>query len=122
MKRMRLASSHRRLVAQFCGLPTSEIAKELGKVREIATCAEAFLKKISQLDTPERHILAHWRTLVGERVSKLCAPIKVLNNTVLLVRVPDAVVRQELLFEQFAILNRLRQLPKCGGIQKLHFK
>jgi hypothetical protein len=107
------------LIAGFRALPEDEGRSrrrptvDLGKLID-----ELLVKHRISHDSLEHSIRDKWPELVGVANASYSHPLAV-EKSLLVVLVSHAVVRNELFLHKAAILEKLRQLPGCGGIKGL---
>lgn len=81
------------------------------------------LKKRFKLEEarPQDVIMAHWKQIIGERHSHRCCPHS-LTNGVLVIKVSNSVMRNELEFQKRKILDNVRQIAGCSEVMDIVFK
>ncbi len=65
-------------------------------------------------------IVNSWPEIVGEKIAEVSKAIRYENDT-LLISVPDAVWRQELLLDVDRILREIHTVPGGRSVKKIHF-
>lgn len=65
-------------------------------------------------------IVIEWPQIVGDKIAEVSKAIRYENDT-LLVSVPDAAWRQELLLDVDRILAKIHELPAGRSVKKIHF-
>ena len=65
-------------------------------------------------------IVDAWPVIVGDKIAKVSKAIRYENDT-LLVSVPDASWRQELLLEVERILEEVHSVPGGQAVKRIHF-
>ncbi|MDR2200546.1 MAG: DUF721 domain-containing protein [Puniceicoccales bacterium] len=100
------------LIATFRGLPRDNAVSVLREERSLRDLLPDILKKYTGTveSRVSGEILTHWPAIVGEEFCPYCTPHKISPRGVLMVKVRDSVVRQELFFKRDAILGRIRRL------------
>ena len=110
------------LVSNFRGLPESthwfrdKGTKAFSSALE--TCIEQYHIGRS---TPEELILENWERIVGQTFAKRCRPERIDGNT-LLIQVPNATLRRELMFMESRILTALGSLDGCQHVNRIALK
>ena len=66
--------------------------------------------------------MQHWKKVMGPRFAHRCAPERIIDGKRLIVFVGNAVLKQEMEFEKRRMLNTIKSLPGCEGINELIFK
>jgi len=70
---------------------------------------------------PEDAIRERWAEIVGNASAAYSHPARLeKEGTVLIVITSHSVVRNELFLNRIAIVGKLRRLPGCSGIRRLH--
>ena len=107
------------LIAGFRALPEDEGRSRRRPTVDLGKLVDELLVKhrISH-DSLEHSIRDKWPELVGVANASYSHPLAV-EKSLLVVLVSHAVVRNELFMHKAAILEKLRQLPGCGGIKGL---
>jgi hypothetical protein len=107
------------LIAGFRALPEDEGRSRRRPTVDLGELIDELLVKhrISH-DSLEHSIREKWPELVGVANASYSHPLTV-EKSLLVVLVSHAVVRNELFMHKAAILEKLRQLPGCGGIKGL---
>ncbi len=105
------------LIAGFRELPEDKSRSKRRKTTDLAALIDELLLKyrISH-DSLEHSIREKWPELVGVAHASYSHPLTV-ERGLLVVLVSHAVVRNELFLHRQAILEKLKQLPGCGGIK-----
>jgi hypothetical protein len=110
---------HRRLIADFLGLPAG---RPTGHLRPIRTLEDALARRLQSslvrsgwLET----IRALWERIVGPPLASLCWPVA-LSADALSVRATGSTAVQEWTLRRQKILDRLRQIPGLGHIRRLY--
>lgn len=62
-------------------------------------------------------IMAHWRSIVGEKHAARCAPRSLDHRGCLVIAVANPTIRNELNFHRREILQRLQRLPLNGAVR-----
>ena len=112
-----------RLIASFRGFPNDNGAfrdrgsKPLGSLLE--ACIEKY--KIGK-NTPEETILENWPRIVGAAFAGRCHPERIDRSGALIVQVPNAIVRRELMFSENKMLTVIASLPDCHIITRIVLK
>ncbi len=66
-------------------------------------------------------IVMAWPEIVGDKIAEVSKAIRYENDT-LLVSVPDASWRQELLLDMDRILEEIHAVPGGRSVKRIHFK
>ena len=70
---------------------------------------------------PEDGIRERWAELVGTANASYSHPARLeREGTVLIVLTTHSVVRNELFLHRLSIVEKLKKLPGCSGIKRLH--
>lgn len=121
MKRAgRLTAADRATVENFLGLPAPSVRRRrpprsLGGLVESWLPAEGAAVEAGPTGT----LLASWEDLLGPARARRCHPVRLRPDGVLVVAVPNPVLRQELSWEKRDLLAAIRALPGCAGIRRL---
>jgi hypothetical protein len=107
------------LIAGFRELPEDRGRSKRRKAQGLGPLIDELLLKyrISH-DSLEHSIREKWPELVGVANASYSHPV-VIERNLLVVLVSHSVVRNELFFHRETIVEKLRQLPGCGGIKGL---
>lgn len=111
------------MIASFRSMPEDvstaqdKGTKPMGSLLE--TCIERF--HIGR-KTPEEAILENWERIVGAAFCKRCRPERIDPSGALIVQVPNATVRRELIFMEERILTALGAIEGCGHIHRVVLK
>lgn len=73
-------------------------------------------------NTPEESIQENWERIVGSAFCRRCRPERIDRSGALIVQVPNATVRRELIFMEDRILTALGSLPGCQHINRVVLK
>lgn len=65
-------------------------------------------------------IVAAWPEIVGDKIADVSKALRYENDT-LLVSVPDAAWRQELLLNNDVILEKIHTVPGGRAVKRIHF-
>ena len=110
-------------ISRFRGFPDGDNENRgaaplpLGSI--LQTCIEKH--RIGQR-TPEESILQNWSRIVGESYSQRCRPERLDRSGALIVQVPNATLRRELLFMENRILTAVASLPGCQHVNRVVLK
>jgi putative hydrolase of the HAD superfamily len=108
------------LIANLRGLPEDHSRSSQRPVKTLDEAVQEAFKKL-RLDqpVPEDAIFAHWASLLPPKLAKRCAPLRVVNETKLIIQCENSVIKSEVKFLERALLGKIRTLPACGKIQSL---
>ncbi|MFO7726650.1 MAG: DUF721 domain-containing protein [Oceanipulchritudo sp.] len=112
-----------RLIASFRGLQADPVpardswAKSMGSLIETLVERHHIGKK-----TPEESIQENWTRIVGEAFARRCRPERIDRSGALIVQVPNATVRRELIFSEGRMLTAIGSLPDCHHINRIILK
>lgn len=109
------------LIADFRGLPRDRSRSVPRGPVSLGSALGVVIEK-HQIGSPgvEALIMREWPKLIGPQNAPRCSPQRLMDNgSRLLVHTANSIIRQELMFQQQAILQRLRQIPGCEGIRQL---
>jgi predicted nucleic acid-binding Zn ribbon protein len=67
-------------------------------------------------------IAKNWKTIVGPQWAHQCCPQAIVDKVVLLIQVPNPILRQELRFQERQILTRIQKLDGGDVIRALNFR
>lgn len=112
-------------IADLRRIPSQEPARMRRRpTREIGSVLDELLTRYRiGRSSPEETIRARWEELVGPANAAYSHPAQIdQNGRRLLVLAGHSVVRQELFLHRLVILERVRQLPGCAGIQMLFIR
>lgn len=73
-------------------------------------------------ETPEETILANWNSIIGPTFAKRCCPERITASGSLVIAVPNATLRRELMFMEDRILTAVGSLPGCSHIRSVVLK
>jgi len=111
------------LIANLRGIP-----EDRGRSRECAAFALGNIIEVLEeryklgQEKIEDTIARHWKDLVGEHAAHRSCPLKVHGGgAILIIQIPNPVLRSEMGFKKAAILDRIRHLPGCSTIQQISF-
>jgi len=67
-------------------------------------------------------VLENWENIVGKTFARRCRPERIDPSGALIVQVPNATVRRELIFMEDRILTALGSIEGCGHIHRVVLK
>jgi hypothetical protein len=70
--------------------------------------------------TAEQAIRDQWKELVGPANAAYSNAVRIDERGRLIVHVSHAVVRNEFFLNRAEIVERIRRLPGCAGVKRLH--
>jgi len=108
------------LLANLRGLPEDASRSSQRPTKTLDEAVQEAFKKL-RLDqpVPEDAIFAHWASLLPPKLAKRCAPLRVVNETKLIIQCENTVIKSEVKFLERTILAKIRTLPACSKIQSL---
>jgi len=113
------------LIGDLRRLPGGEPRRQrLRPTKPLAEVVDSLVTKY-QIGRPsaEQTIRDHWAEIVGAANAAYSHPARLeQDGRKLVVLDAHAVVRQELYFHRETILQRVRQLPGCGGIRLVNLR
>lgn len=120
---MKLPRKVQNLVADFRGLPRDYSTSLLKEEVPIGALFRGILKKyVEAADTRKSaKLLEYWPLIVGNLFAEIAQPHRVTARGVLLIKVQNSVIRQELSFQKAEILDRIRRICPETRISALSF-
>lgn len=117
---MKFSKSSDDLIADFLGLPRAEN----GSMRKQPVPLDNLLVMLQEqykLEEPsaERSLVESWEKVFGIRLAARCHPVRIKNETTLIISVTNQTLRSELQFQKRAILKRIKALDYCETISEL---
>jgi hypothetical protein len=111
------------LIASLRGLPEEDLPYRDHGAKGIGSLAESLAEKY-HLDrrTPEETVQENWARIIGPPFTSRCRPERIDPSGTLVIQVPDATVRRELMFAEDRMLTVLGSLPDCHHIHRIAFK
>lgn len=111
------------LIASFRGLPGENMPRRDSWAKSMDSLIEALVERhhIGK-KTPEESIQENWSRIVGEAFARRCRPERIDPSGALIVQVPNATVRRELIFSEGRMLTVLGSLPDCHHINRIVLK
>ena len=70
----------------------------------------------------EENIISHWRNIMGDTNADRSRPQRVDKKNRLIIAVSNPILRQELIFQQNDILQRIKKIDGCKNINGIIFK
>ncbi len=112
------------LIGDLRGLPYEEPRRQVKRAtKPLTELLEELLNKFQVgRDTPEHRIREQWATLVGAANAGYSHPVQIDQRGQLLVLTSHSVVKNELFHHRETILERIRAVPGCAGVKKLHIR
>lgn len=112
------------LIGDLRGLPYNEPRRQVKRAtKPLPELLEELLNKFQVgRDTPEHRIREQWTAIVGPANAGYSHPVQIDARGQLLVLTSHSVVRNELFHHRETILTRIRALPGCVGVKKLHIR
>jgi hypothetical protein len=111
------------LIASLRGLPSDRGRSRPRPAFTLGSLIEVLEERYKiGADKIEDIIAHHWKDIVGEHAAHRSCPDRVAGGAVLLIKVANPVLRQEMQFKQKDILARLHRLPGGSVIQALNFR
>ncbi|MEM1221415.1 MAG: DUF721 domain-containing protein [Verrucomicrobiota bacterium] len=107
------------LIADFLGLPRNKINTSRNPVRleNLLVVLEEQYKL--EKPSPERVLVEKWEEIFGVGLAARCHPVRIKNDTTLVVSVTNQTLRAELQFRKRSILEKIQRLDHCGAITEL---
>ncbi|NDV61157.1 DUF721 domain-containing protein [Puniceicoccales bacterium CK1056] len=112
-----------RLIANFRNVPEDTTLPADYRSTSFGSLIETLTEKYHiGKSTPEEAILKNWPRIVGPAFAKRCRPERIDYSGALIVQVPNATVRRELIFAEGRILTALGSIPGCSHINRVVLK
>lgn len=109
-----------RLIASFRQIPEDSASLGDFGAASFGSLVESLVERYHiGKSTPEESIQENWARIVGPLFAKRCRPERVDPSGALIVQVPNATVRRELIFSEGRILTALGSLPGCQHINRV---
>ena len=111
------------LLANLRGLPENSSKSTMRDSKPLKNILEAVLKQL-QIEQPkiEQLLMQNWKKVMGDRFAHRSAPQRIIDGKRLVVFVGNSTLKQEMEFEKRRMLNTIKSLPGCEGINELVFK
>ena len=111
------------LIASFRNVPEDSVLLGDFGATSFGSLLETIVEKYHiGKSTPEEAIQENWVRIVGPQFARRCRPERVDPSGALIVQVPNATVRRELIFSEGRILTALGSLPGCQHINRVVLK
>lgn len=112
-----------RLIASFRNAPEDTTLLGDQGTASFGSLMETLVEKYHiGKSTPEEAIQENWARIVGPGFAGRCRPERIDRSGALIVQVPNATVRRELIFSEGRILTALGSIPGCGHIHRVVLK
>jgi hypothetical protein len=111
------------LIASFRNMPEELFSSRDSGPKEIGSLLESLIERhhIGRR-TPEESIQENWVRIVGPDFAKRCRPERIDASGALIVQVPNATVRREMIFHEDRILTVLGSLEGCQHVNRVVLK
>ena len=110
------------LLANLRGLPEDRGRSSNRTMKSLDEAVlEAFKKMRLDKPSPENAIVAHWHELLPVKLSKRCAPQRVLEGGKLVVQCENTVIKSEVRFHERSMLAKIRLLQGCAEVRSISF-
>lgn len=108
------------LIADFRGLPRAATASSKREPVPLGDALDHVSKQYG-LNQPsaERVLVENWQAIFGPNLASRCNPVRIRNETTLIVSVTNQTLRSELRFRKRHILQKIRQFEHCRNITDL---
>lgn len=108
------------LIADFRGLPRTVTASSCKQPIALSNLL-VVLKEQYKLEVPcpERSLVEHWEQIFGPSLASRCHPVKIKEDSTLIISVTNQTLRAELQFQKQLILKKIQRLEHCHKIQEL---
>lgn len=116
---MKFSKSIEDVIADFRGLPRTVTASSRKDPLPLDNLL-VVLKEQYKLEepSPERILVENWGEVFGSMAGR-CNPVRIKNDTTLVISVTNQTLRSELQFQKRAILGRIQKLAHCEEIREL---
>jgi hypothetical protein len=108
------------VIADFRGLPrtvSSSSRREPFALDSLLTVLQEKYKL--EQPSPERTLVENWERVFGPSLSGRCHPVRIKDDTTLVISVTNQTLRAELQFQKRAIIKRIQALEHCKTIKEL---
>lgn len=117
---MKFSKKTEDIIADFRGLPhtvSSSSRREPTTLDNLLVILEDkyHLKKPGT----ERYLVENWEEIFGSNLYKRCHPLRIKDNSTLIISVANQTLRAELLFKKRAILRRIQSIQNCAIIKDI---
>ncbi len=118
---MKFSRNVENMIASLRGLPTDSKSSYTRQIQSIDQVITSVLEYYKIEPTPvEETVIRNWRTLLG-KLAERCAPERI-EGPVLVIRVANPVIREEIRFNERLILRKIQRLPRCSSIRSIKFR
>jgi putative hydrolase of the HAD superfamily len=108
------------LLANLRGLPEDKGRSTLRNSVSIDDAVtQAFRKLRLDKPVPEDAIVASWNKLLPLKLSRRCAPLRVIEDGRLIIQCESAVIKSEARFFEKSLLLKIRELPGCRQVKAI---
>jgi hypothetical protein len=111
------------IIADFRGLPRT-VSSSSRKPPTPLNNLLVVLKEQYKLETPspERSLVENWEKVFGPSLAGRCHPVRIKDESTLILSVTNQTLRSELQFQKRAILQRIQKLEHCAKIRDLRIR
>ena len=111
------------LIASFRNMPEEPFPGRDSGPKEMGSLLESLIERYHiGRRTPEESIQENWVRIVGPDFAKRCRPERIDASGTLIVQVPNATVRREMIFHEDRILTVLGSLEGCQHVNRVVLK
>ena len=108
------------LLANLRGLPEDKSrSTSRASVSIDDAVTQAFQNLRLDKPVPEDAIIASWHKLLPAKLAKRCAPLRVVEDSRLIIQCESAVIKTEARFFEKSLLEKIRQLPGCRQVKSI---
>ncbi len=120
---MKFSRKTENLIANFRSLPEDRSKSLERTAYPINSLVEVIIEKYRIGQTRrEDIILKHWKSIMGIDLAQKCRPLKITKDNIVIISVSSTIIRQELTFHKYRIVERIRKLHGCQVIKNVAFK
>ena len=117
---MRFSPQAEQAISEFLGVPSWDPRNTRHSALGMDSLVEVLLERHSiGQPTPQENLMGAWRQLLGDDAHR-CSPLR-LENNLLTIAVPNAILRRELMFGKRALLARIQAVEGCSAIRDIRY-
>lgn len=117
---MKFSKNIEDVIADFRGLPRTVSASSRRDPYALDSLLTVLQEKYKlEQPSPERALVENWERIFGSSLAERCHPVRIKDNSTLVISVTNQTLRAELQFQKRTILKRIQSLEYCKEIKDL---
>jgi len=108
------------VIADFRGLPhtvTNSSRRQPTPLDNLLVMLQE--KYCLEKPSPERSLVENWEVIFGPSLCERCHPVRIKDESTLIISVTNQTLRSELQFMKRAIIKRIQSLEYCSDIKDI---